>query len=230
MDRKTRSTMAMADAVSGWLATQPSGSAAETLLREQFEAVRAAFRTHAREFHLQSADAEALTRARNELRREIAGDLLRHIQLTATAARAEQRELADRYAVPDSSASLAGFAAAVEAILAAGRRDAATLAAHGLVDGTLDRLEGMFAEWTALRTRTLAARGARMAARVQQGAIAGRVRRIVKQLDAIIRPRIRAERDLLLTWISATNIILPVLAPEDEAPQPGPGEEALPAA
>ena len=176
---------------------------------------------------------------RQQIRRRLRNDLLRHLVTVAQDASAEKPGLGNQFEIPGSNLSNARFHAASKAMLELGVAEKEVLVKHGLSDKLLDDLELAVAEYEGSITVTNTSREDHIGARAELQQVSDEVVQLVQMMDGINRYRFRGDPHLLVAWEAARHVVSgPQAKPEtptdSTAPsQPGsagPTDEVKPAA
>jgi len=176
---------------------------------------------------------------RQQIRRRLRNDLLRHLVTVAQDASAEKPGLGDQFEIPGSNLSNARFHAASKAMLELGVAEKEVLVKHGLSDKLLDDLATAVAEYEGSITVTNTSREDHIGARAELQQVSDEVVQLVQMMDGINRYRFRGDPHLLVAWEAARHV---VSGPQPKAETPadstalsqagstGPAGEVKPAA
>ena len=144
---------------------------------------------------------------RQQVRRRLRDDLLRHLVTIAQDASGEQPGLGDKFEVPASNLSSARFFAASKAMLELGSKEKEVLVKHGLSDKLLDDLATAVAEYEGSITTTNTSREDHIGARAELQQVSDEVVRLVQMMDGINRYRFRGDPHLLVAWEAARHVV-----------------------
>ncbi|MEP6689463.1 MAG: hypothetical protein ABJC36_14025 [Gemmatimonadales bacterium] len=181
----------------------------------------------------------ASTVNRQQIRRGLRNDLLRHLVTIAQDAAAEKPGLGDQFEIPGHNLSSARFYAVAKAMLELGVAEKEVLIKHGLSDQLLNDLAVAVAEFEGSITATNTSREEHIGARAELQQVSDEVLQLVQMMNGINRYRFRGDPHLLVAWEAAKHVVSgPQVKSEapaaPEAPsQPGTGgqtEEVKPAA
>ena len=176
---------------------------------------------------------------RQQIRRRLRNDLLRHLVTVAQDASADKPGLGNQFEIPGSNLSNARFHAASKAMLELGVAEKEVLVKHGLSDKLLDDLATAVAEYEGSITATNTSREDHIGARAELQQVSDEVVQLVQMMDGINRYRFRGDPHLLVAWEAARHVVSGPQArsetPADSAaPSPpdstGPTGEVKPAA
>jgi hypothetical protein len=144
---------------------------------------------------------------RQQVRRRLRDDLLRHLVTIARDASAEQPGLGDKFEIPASNLSSARFFAASKAMLELGSQGKEVLVKHGLSDKLLDDLATAVAEYEGTITATNTSREDHISARAELQQVSDDVVQLVQMMDGINRYRFKGDPHLLTAWESAKHVV-----------------------
>ena len=172
----------------------------------------------------------AATVNRQQIRRRLRNDLLRHLVTIAQDASAEKPGLGDQFEIPGFNLSSARFHAASKAMLELGLAEKQLLVKHGLSDKLLDDLGTTVAEYEGSITASNTSREDHISAGAQLTRVSEEILLLVGMMDGINRYRFRNDRDRLVAWDAAKHVASGP-QPRSEAPAetpttpagPGPG-------
>jgi len=154
---------------------------------------------------------------RQQIRRRLRNDLLRHLVTIAQDASAEKPGLGNQFEVPGSNLSNARFHAASKAMLELGVAEKEVLVKHGLSDKLLDDLALAVAEYEGSITATNTSREDHIGARAELQQVSDEVVQLVQMMDGINRYRFRGDPHLLVAWEAARHVVSGP-QPKDETP------------
>jgi hypothetical protein len=164
---------------------------------------------------------------RQQIRRRLRNDLLRHLVTIAQDASAEKPGLGDQFEIPGSNLSNARFHAASKAMLELGMAEKEVLVKHGLSDKLLDDLATAVAEYEGSITVTNTSREDHIGARAELEQVSDEVVQLVQMMDGINRYRFRGDPHLLVAWEAARHVVSgPQSKPETPATPPAAAEPA----
>jgi hypothetical protein len=171
---------------------------------------------------------------RQEIRRGLRNDLLRHLVTIAQDASAEKPGLGEKFEIPGFNLSSARFLAASKAMLELGVAEKEVLVKHGLSDKLLDDLATAIAEFEGSITATNTSREEHIAARAELQQASDEVLQLVQMMDGINRYRFRGDPHLMVAWEAARHVVTGPQARSETAGAPGapagPAGEVKPAA
>jgi hypothetical protein len=144
---------------------------------------------------------------RQQVRRRLRDDLLRHLITIAQDASAEQPGLGDKFEVPGTNLSSARFLAASKAMLDAGVAVKEVLVKRGLSETLLDDLATAVAEYEGTITATNTSREDHIGARAELQQVSDEVVQLVQMLDGINRYRFKGDPSLLAAWNAAKHVV-----------------------
>jgi hypothetical protein len=144
---------------------------------------------------------------RQQVRRRLRDDLLRHLVTIARDVSAEQPALGDKFEIPASNLSSARFFAASKAMLELGSQEKEVLIKHGLSDKLLDDLATAVAEYEGTITATNTSREDHIGARAELQQVSDEVVQLVQMMDGINRYRFKGDPHLLATWEAAKHVV-----------------------
>ena len=144
---------------------------------------------------------------RQQIRRRLRDDLLRHLVTIAQDASAEQPGLGDKFEIPGSNLSSARFHAASKAMLELGSGQKEVLVKHGLSDKLLDDLATAVAEYEGSITATNTSREDHIGARAELQQVSDEVVRLVQMIDGLNRYRFKGDPHLLAAWEAAKHVV-----------------------
>ena len=170
----------------------------------------------------------ASTVNRQQIRRQLRNDLLRHLVTIAQDASAEKLGLGEKFEVPGHNLSSARFLAASKAMLELGVAEKEVLVKHGLSDKLLDDLATTVAELEGSITATNTSREEHIAARAELQQVGDEVLQLVQMMDGINRYRFRNDPHLLVAWEAARHVVTGP-QPKSETPEQVPAAPAQPA-
>jgi len=159
---------------------------------------------------------------RQQIRRRLRNDLLRHLVTVAQDASADKPGLGNQFEIPGSNLSNARFHAASKAMLELGVAEKEVLVKHGLSDKLLDDLATAVAEYEGSITVTNTSREDHIGARAELQQVSDEVVQLVQMMDGINRYRFRGDPHLLVAWEAARHVV--------SGPQPRSETPADPAA
>lgn len=179
----------------------------------------------------------AATVNRQQIRRQLRDDLLRHLVTVAQDASATKPGLGDQVEVPGPSLSSARFFAASKAMLELGLAEQEVLLKHGLSPTLLDDLAATVKAYEASITASNSSREDHISARAELQRISEELLQLVRMLDGVNRYRFRNDPHRLVAWQAARHVVTGPQPKEGENPgssSPGPAqsgpEEVHPAA
>jgi len=144
---------------------------------------------------------------RQQIRRRLRNDLLRHLVTIAQDASAEKPGLGDKFEIPGHNLSSARFHAAAKAVLELGVAEKEVLVKHGLSDTLLDDLATTVAEFEGSITATNTSREEHIAARAELEQVGDEVLQLVQMMDGVNRYRFRGDPHLLVAWEAAKHVV-----------------------
>jgi hypothetical protein len=144
---------------------------------------------------------------RQQVRRRLRDDLLRHLVTIARDVSAEQPALGDKFEIPASNLSSARFFAASKAMLELGSQEKEVLIKHGLSDKLLDDLATAVAEYEGTITATNTSREDHIGARAELQQVSDEVVQLVQMMDGINRYRFKGDPHLLTAWEAAKHVV-----------------------
>ena len=164
---------------------------------------------------------------RQQIRRRLRNDLLRHLVTVAQDASADKAGLGNQFEIPGSNLSNARFHAASKAMLELGVAEQEVLVEHGLSDKLLDDLATAVAEYEGSITVTNTSREDHIGARAELEQVSDEVVQLVQMMDGINRYRFRGDPHLLVTWEAAKHVVsgpqVKADGPVTPTPAEGPG-------
>jgi hypothetical protein len=155
---------------------------------------------------------------RQQIRRRLRNDLLRHLVTIAQDASADKPGLGNQFEIPGSNLSNARFHAASKAMLELGVAEKEVLVKHGLSDKLLDDLATAVAEYEGSITVTNTSREDHIGARAELQQVSDEVVQLVQMMDGINRYRFRGDPHLLVAWEAARHVVTGP-QPKIEAPK-----------
>jgi len=144
---------------------------------------------------------------RQQIRRRLRNDLLRHLVTVAKDASADKPGLGNQFEIPGSNLSNARFHAASKAMLELGVAEKEVLVKHGLSDKLLDDLATAVAEYEGSITVTNTSREDHIGARAELEQVSDEVVQLVQMMDGINRYRFRGDPHLLVAWEAARHVV-----------------------
>jgi hypothetical protein len=144
---------------------------------------------------------------RQQIRRRLRNDLLRHLVTVAQDASAGKPGLGNQFEIPGSNLSNARFHAASKAMLELGVAEKEVLVKHGLSDKLLDDLATAVAEYEGSITVTNTSREDHIGARAELEQVSDEVVQLVQMMDGINRYRFRGDPHLLVAWEAAKHVV-----------------------
>jgi len=166
----------------------------------------------------------ASTVNRQQIRRRLRNDLLRHLVTIAQDASAEKPALGDQFEIPGFNLSSARFYAASKAMLETGIAEKDVLLKHGLSEKPLDDLATAVAEFEGSITATNISREDHIGARAELQQVSEEVLQLVQMMDGINRYRFRGDPHLLVTWEAAKHVVSGPQVKSDGPVVPAPAE------
>jgi hypothetical protein len=144
---------------------------------------------------------------RQDLRRRMRKGLLRHVATAAEDAGTEVPGIAERFPMPNPSATNAAFRAGASKLLEEGRAHQEVLVRHGLSADLLGELEGAIKEFDASLEETDGGKQSHVVARAEMKTLSDEISRLVGILDGFNRYRFHREPELIVAWESAKHVV-----------------------
>jgi hypothetical protein len=148
----------------------------------------------------------AATVNRQQIRRRLRNDLLRHLVTIAQDASAERPGLGDQFEIPGFNLSSARFHAASKAMLELGLAEKELLVKHGLSATLLDDLGTTVAEYEGSITARNTSREDHIGAGAELTRVGEEVLLLVGMMDGINRYRFRNDPHRLVAWDAAKHV------------------------
>jgi hypothetical protein len=148
----------------------------------------------------------ASTVNRQQIRRRLRNDLLRHLVTIAQDASAEKPGLGNQFEIPGFNLSSARFHAASKAMLELGLAEKELLVKHGLSDKLLDDLGTTVAEYEGSITASNTSREDHISAGAQLTRVSEEILQLVWMMDGINRYRFQNDPALLVAWDAAKHV------------------------
>jgi len=168
---------------------------------------------------------------RDELRRAMHFQLLRHLVRVGEAAAKQEPELAGKFRLRSPNATHKDFLVAAKAMLAEGVANKDLFVSLGLSAAMLDELGKAIAQFDEVTASGSAGRTDHIGARADLEAIAGEVLDLVELLNTFNLYRFRNDAELTPAWLSAREVLgprrsKPVVPPTEGGVTPPSGEIA----
>jgi hypothetical protein len=165
----------------------------------------------------------AATVNRQQIRRQLRDDLLRHLVTVAQDASATRPGLGDQVEVPGQNLSSARFFAAAKAMLELGVAEKDVLMKHGLTATLLDDLAQAVKAYEGSITASNSSREDHISARAELQRTSEELLQLVRMLDGINRYRFRNDPHLLVAWQAARHVVSGPQTKEEQAVEENPG-------
>ena len=208
MDALVAMKLAAGERAVSVLQMRPGGNAGELAAVALLEASLAEARALGERVVASEGDAEAAVAAKRRLKREVRDDLAVVATLLASAA-ARQAGLLVEVRVPRLRAPLRDFIAASRVSLSRAREVESLLERYGLPDGLLDIISTTLTDLAAAEQAKERALSAQVTATAGLARVAGQVMQLLRQLDVLVRYRLRGDPAALVTWQRARRLPLP---------------------
>jgi hypothetical protein len=154
-----------------------------------------------------------------ELRRRILRVHLRHLASVAQVASAEEPELDRRFVIPPGTGTFRGFQTVASGLAAEAESRKELLLKHGLAQEVLSGLQVALDEFESAVDQGATARLRHIGATAELVTVDEDVAQIVKVMTGLIQVRYGSQPELLVEWVSASNV---VAAPKfEEKPDTG---------
>lgn len=164
--------------------------------------------------------ARAARVKRQELRRSVHSTLLRYLVAVGGVAAKSRGELAEKFRLPNGTASYHVFLTAVRGLVTRAEEQKALLIEKGMSETLLDDIRSQVGEMESAWETARVGRTDHIGARVDLGVIAAELTGLVKVLDGMNRIRFGSVSEEFAAWSAAKHV--PVRRGE-EVPVPGTG-------
>ena len=208
MDALVAMKLAAGERAVGVLQLRPGENAGELAAVGLVEASLAEARLLTERVLASEGDVAAAVLAKHRLKLEIRDDLALVATLLASA-EARQAGLLVEVRVPRRRAPLRDFIAASRVSLGRAREVEGLLVTYGLPDGLLELIATALTDLAAAEQAKERALSAQVTATAGLTRVAGQVMQLLRQLDVLVRYRLRGDAAALVTWQRARRLPLP---------------------
>ena len=161
------------------------------------------------------------TSRREELRRDMHSQLLRHLVRVGEAAAKDRPELLGKFRLRMPNATHKAFLVSAKAMLADGIANKELFVSLGLSATMLDELANAVREFEEVSGSSRAGRTSHVGARADFETIAAELLEAVELLNTFNRRRFRNDSELAAAWESARNVLGPFRSKPAEPPTKG---------
>ena len=178
------------------------------------------------------SEVRVATGRKRELRRLIMRAHLDHLASVARVASVEEPEILQKFLFPSDATTYQAFQTAASGIAAEAESRKDLLLKHGLSEEVLNGLELTLEQFQTAVEQGAAGRLAHVGATAELEVVSEQVVQIVKVMNGLIRIRFGNQPETMAAWESASSVVWPSRAAEENTPPSPPpaGGEVRPAA
>jgi hypothetical protein len=228
MDRSVRRKLAMAASARTFSRAHPSADAGYMLVLDRLDGAIVRMEQLAEDQQGGHAVKHSSVVWRQDIRRRLHFGVLRHLVTVAKDVGTENPALAEKFRLPNISATHAGFRASVMKMLDEARANQGILVRHGLSAAMLDEFEVAVGSFDSSLQESDDGKQAHVAARAAMRALGHEITRLVGILDGFNRHRFHHDPGLIVAWESAKHVVSGPQVKDAGAPAPiGPRSTGL---